>query len=88
MNIHEVMQCYQQIIDYLKVPALEYFMAEKYNVKNRKDMLSLFYAFMDMCDFSELFMAMMNKKAPLQIIQQQIENHREIWEESIKQYLA
>ncbi len=85
MNIHQVMHYYQKTLDYFKPATIEYFLSQDYEYKDRRDVNRLFYAFIEMCPFPELFEGMMKKVPPEECVVNIINNHSEEWQKIVTQ---
>ena len=79
MNVHQIMQCYQKTIDYYKEPLMDYLLSVNFDYTDRSCLNKIFYAFIEMCQFQDLFIPMVNRVKADEIIKNIIENNEKKW---------
>ena len=88
MNIHQVMHYYQKTLDYFKPATIEYFLSQDYEYNDRKNVNRLFYAFIEMCPFPDLFEGMIRKIPPEECIKKIIDRHIDEWKKIVTKVCA
>ena len=86
MNVQGTMRIYQQVVNYYRKQWIRYFKSLRLNYKEGENSNRLFYHFLLVVEFHDMFVGVVTKRDPIDVLQDMIEKYRDEYDEILKKY--
>ena len=80
MKVGEAMRYYQMTLNYFKQPIIDFIQSQPYILTDQKNVTNLYYGFIEMCSFEELFVPMLEKEKPEVVVKRLIDKYNKRWQ--------